>query len=522
VNAAQFLDDAVAGLDERSVVILRERTFARTPAAVRALAPRLGVSAEEVRRLEDLAAAALRTTLHADPEFMLLLPSTRDRVGLVLPVRQLLRDAPDLARDVPTVGAPLWRVVQRLDGRWDVVDGWCVSGTAANAVRETRRLLHDHADTAGVLPLATAADLLRLPDDPADPHGLQAWLARLDAGTIAGHVVLRGRSQAARAEALLHLHRSPLSTAQIADAVGAATVPGMQRVLATHHPIARTDRAMWGLRRWGLPEYLGVRALIGHALDTAAGPVPLTDLTAALTAQYSITVASVRVTAATWPYRTIDGTVARDPHPDNPARRARTLRRFYLDGTQHHLRLTVTDALLRGSATHLPVGIAAALHVPAGGKRTLTTAEGPVALRWTGAQPNHGSLRHLLAAADAQPGQQVILTYRGDTLALRILPPLPDDPLHAACLLCGLDPAAPDRPGRISAALGLPTDAPAADVVAHCQHRGETDLARAVAAGSGVELAEGARQRRGRGLSAHLGEGTGGEAPGQGRRGRGR
>jgi hypothetical protein len=114
-------------------------------------------------------------------------------------------------------------------------------------------------------------------------------------------------------------------------------------------------------------------------------------------------------------------------------------------------------------------------------------------------------------------------TYRGDTLALRILPPLPDDPLEAACLLCGLDPAAPDRHGRIRAALALPAGATAADVVALCRHRGETDLARAVAAGSGVEMElEGGASRRGRGRSAHLGEAAGGEAAGQGRRDRGR
>jgi hypothetical protein len=520
VNAAQVLDTAAAGLDARSALILRVRTFAETPVPLRALAPRLGVSHEEVRRIEGLATAALRTALTADPEFMLVLPSTRDRVGLVVPLDQLLRDAPELARDVASVGAPLWRVVQRLDGRWSVVDGWCVGGTAAAAVRGTRRRLQDHADSAGVLPMDTAAGLLGLPDDPADPHGLQAWLARLGAGTIAGHVVLHGRTQAARAEALLHLHGTPLSTAQIATTVGAATVPTMQRVLATHDPVVRTDRTMWGLRQWGLPQYLGVRGLIGQALDTAAGTVPLTDLIAALTAQYTVTESSVRVTATTWPYRIVDGAVERDPHPDAPARRRHNLRRFYLDGQQHHLRLTVTEALLRGSGARLPVGIAAALGVPAGGRRVLTTARGPVVLRWTGAQPTHGSLRHLLAAAGAQPGEQVILTYRGDTLALRILPPLPDDPLEAACLLCGLDPTAPDRHGRIRAALALPAGATAADVVALCQHRGETDLARAVAAGLGVELEEGAKQRRGR--SAHLGDAVGGEAPGQGRRGPGR
>jgi hypothetical protein len=31
--------------------------------------------------------------------------------------------------------------------------------------------------------------------------------------------------------------------------------------------------------------------------------------------------------------------VERDPHPDAPARRRHTLRRFHLDGQQHHLRL---------------------------------------------------------------------------------------------------------------------------------------------------------------------------------------
>ncbi len=135
--------------------------------------------AEYVASLPGAEREILRRRIHDDVDADSSQPSTfpfgtavgdflaalRTDVRPVASFDRILRDRPVLAQVVPGLDAPLWKVLDRLDDRCTVADGWIAVPDLAEAEKQTRALLGEFESANGVVQPAGVAAIWQLPAD---------------------------------------------------------------------------------------------------------------------------------------------------------------------------------------------------------------------------------------------------------------------------------------------------------------------------------------------------------------------
>jgi len=466
------------GLDERQLLILRERFLAPEPKTLDELAAVLGVSRERVRQIEAPVKELLVRTFHYGTTVGDLLASLRVEIQPVAALSRLVARHPQLSQEVPPVGVPLWLVLDRLDDYFEVADGWAVAPDIAAARDHTRTLLEDYGDAHGVVDLAVLSGAM----SALSEGELREWLVWCGYVFHEGKVLARTRSIADHAAAVLAVSGNPLSLDEIVERMGSGRNPRtVANVLADDARFVRTDRATWGLVGWEVAAYTSISHEIGNLLRLHPDGVALAEVIQSITSRFRVSPLSVQAYASGRDFQVVDGIVHIRKQQIAPRKDPADTRRLYREGDVWRLKTTVTADHLRGSGFPLPVAVAGIVGCKRGDVIELASRLGSHSIRWTGLQPSSGTIKRFLDAMDLREGQVIFLEFLPDgRFDIRATRPGADDldPQGRALALTGASPTSDvDEQRRLLAdAVGLPADAKPRQILSVYGRRGDDDI----------------------------------------------
>lgn len=283
-------------------------------------------------------------------------------------------------------------------------------------------------------------------------------------------------------EAALHVLGAPATAEAILATVNSAGSTSLERVnavLSKQYQFVRASRTTWGLRAWGVPEYVGIAHAIGARIDARGGNAKIDDLIADLLATYpDVAEGSIRSYTSTLEFISKDGMVRRrtaaDEWPTVPP--LNTVRGAFFNG-RHEIRLAlpVTTEVLRGSGQAIHPAVADAVGVGPGERRVFASSHGEVTVFWklsSTSGANVGSLRAQAVALEATTRDTLVLAFRLGDASLEVTHLGPEEPaLQRLADLLGHTVHNP------AAALAGSLRCRRSDVAAVLRARGDADLA---------------------------------------------
>jgi hypothetical protein len=302
-DLAERAEQAIAALSPRQAQAATLSLFADGPPPPDETAAVLGLSRARIRQLRMAARDNLVAHLDRDELLTTITSQIRKRIGIALPLSELLGAFPLLASEIPAAGQPLWRVLSRLDGGFEADGGWCACPALGEARAATRAMATERADAHGVVPLSDLGPLGRFPE----------WLA--DCGLVIhdGWVFTKTGGIGDWAAALLSACGTPLTDREIHATQPGRSLRSVQQALCQDPRVYRSDVNTYALAEWGLPAYGGIKALIRDELARNGGQLPLDDLVKRITGRCKATPRSVAALARQPPLRARAGIVSLVP-----------------------------------------------------------------------------------------------------------------------------------------------------------------------------------------------------------------
>ncbi|MFD8924932.1 hypothetical protein [Streptomyces mirabilis] len=474
---------------ERHLAIAAGRTFGQNRTSLESLGEQFGVSRERARQIQVELEKNLQRWLRSDDgqPFLGHLLAVQDHLGPVATEERLRLLHPAHEQPVAALGLPLWQVIAALLPQRTWSSGWLVHGDLDQRLEHTRIELTERCTTS-VPVWSNIVELLA-------QHGIRntdadAWLQAVKGfRVIDGHLLPWGRSISDRAEAVLALVGHPLSMEELYSRLDDTTaLASLRNQIQTDDRFLRRDRDLYGLRRWGGTEYLGIREMINRVLENAGGEAPAEEIVTSLCSQFDVSEKSVRAYLAAPEYDRFQRGWVRLSTPDDPAlaeyqpRRdvAQTRRCFQTGHGTWWYRLDVNGEHLRGSGFTIPTGFAAHLGLVPGGRLELSHDVGTTHLVWRN-QPACGSLRMLLEHIDAGEGDHVFLAAKDGRLkALRLAEKderdLTDTQRALRLMALSGQIVEQDMPAVLGRRIGLDDATTMDDVLTHLRTRGDKDI----------------------------------------------
>ncbi|WP_286131911.1 hypothetical protein [Mycobacterium sp. IS-1556] len=434
VGADAAVARLVSQLDDFDRTILAAQVWALEPIPRHVVAERLGVHAVSVGRNLRRARARFAELL-SDPAHQEVgehAAQVRQRLGPYLPVEAADLDLHRLGVDPTSQTAA---VLLHIAGPYARRGGWLEDVSTPGGSRARVAAAVDAVFNAQAAPtsdtLLHALTCLGLPPGVA----LTYLESRVDLRRF-GDVWVRwsGDTAANMAEAALHVLGTPATAEAIFATIGtgdcgATSLERVKAVLSKHDRFVRTSRSTWGLREWGVTEYVNIAHAIGERIDAGGGRATVTAVVNELRARYpDVSESSIRAYLGTLEF-VVDNGVARrrtkaDGWPAVPP--LNTVRGVFRNGANEiRVARLVTSEVLRGSGQTVHPAVAAAVGVSPGQQRTFTSAYGPgVTLSWklastTGA--SIGSLRAHAVAVGAAAADTLVLVFRLDDATLEVV-----------------------------------------------------------------------------------------------------
>lgn len=480
---AAYLESFLTMMDERETSILRERTFADRPLTLDALGHQLGVTRERVRQIEKKAELKLSKPLDSTP-IGDLAAAIRTRINKVCSLNYLLATFPALNEPVPSAGQSVWRLVDRLDDTFEILDGWAAV-PSVDAVREQTRSIDDSEfEIFGVSDLSQVAFALALPEDKRGDE-LRAWLDYCGCEMFENYVSSRQLPIPDWADLILRSFGSPLSIEEIAERMPVdRAVTSIRNALAEDDRFVRADRDRFALTLWGGPNYTGIRDAIEMAIDLSGGSTDLEALVQNLTTQFTVAASSVRAYAQAHPFESTGGKVRRRDGKEVFAANPSGSKRLYRVEDGWALRIKITRDHARGSGSVLPNALAVLIGLSPGDTLGILSIDGTQSVYWTGIQPSLGSIRRLLEPSRLSEGEWAFAIF-ADKGWFSLIPLRTADQggIDQALALAG---SPWQNAGKARAALALALSLPMASswpsIIGAAQNRGDNDLADAIIA----------------------------------------
>lgn len=408
---AAAVEAAFVGLGERELAVLRERVMADDPMSLDELGRRFGVTRERIRQIESKLIARL-TEQTQEGDLHSLATIAAGAIGSLVGLRTLIQRHPTLGEQVPAIGQPVWRFLDRLDPSYEIKDGWCARGTVSGVVARTKSEIARLAGQRCFVELAAV--------DESDVDLSPEWLEYCGVTLLRGCALLGRAGMPDRAEVVLHTQQEPMSSEDLIAELGVdRSVRSMRNQLSEDARFTRVNRDDWALTAWGLTGYLPIRAMIGRSLSGAGGEMTIDDLIADITSRFDVSPRSVVTYANSFPYIISKGVVRRRVRRD-----MRRLRRKGLAQTRglyrHHdsvkLRLVVSSEHLRGSGSPLPNALGEEIDLSIAEAKTLTRTEGEgtILVSWRGPQIVIGSVRVELEKLGLESGDIAFFVFGND------------------------------------------------------------------------------------------------------------
>jgi hypothetical protein len=476
-NLADILSAQLNLLSTREMDIVQGRIFDRPSETLDAIAARNSVTRERIRQIEGKLKGSIREWFSPGSALQVEADAVRGVIGPLISVDSLVDQMPGLATPVEPSGLPAWAVLERLHDELGSKGRWIAAPTVKVAEFKWVEALTSVTSEFGVLTqedvTLAARDLSRLGDDDR-----AEWMVGLGYTSWQGYWVSPAvKSIPDRVAALLSVKGEPMSQSEIFSALPDKSQFSVKNALATDERVMRTDMTEWGLTKWGLDEYIGIRAEMERRVRSA-GSIPLAQLIADLTTAFSVAPNSVVTYANAWPLVTREGAVSIDDD-DGVVRRtiAQTKNLFRgASADEWVFRILVNSDHLRGSGFPVPLALAGAAGLVQGETRRMTTANGVVSFSRRGPQPQLGSIRTQLNAQNSKVGDHVIL--RGDTHSIEFenISPLPTSAVDALRRLLGLHSSGNLSLEEVLRSLELSAGSTWSGVRRVLQARGEEDL----------------------------------------------
>lgn len=484
-SVAARLDCIIQEQPKRIVSILESRLFADAPETLDLLGSMHGVSRERIRQLEGQARANLLDALTSSETIRWANEAARRLSSPVRPLYDLLQAVPALAEVVPTVAQPVWRVLDRLDDAYEIVDGWCAAPSVSAAKDYTQLQLDDLSDQYGVAKFEDL-DIVRSTLQQDQSSQTEEWLRYCGYTILGSHVLANTSSIGNYAAAVLSIQGSPLSLSDISKQfLVERSLGSIRNAVANDSRFERVDVDLWGLSSWGLGSYSGIRGVIREALEKAGGCMKLEELVDQITERYSVATSSVTSYAASPPFSTIDGFVQVGGQNQRTHRRPERTRRLFRHPNSWALRITVSPDQMRGSGTSAPTALASILGLNHGETIQLPSRLGPQGVGWNGPQPYYSTIRRFLLDLDLEIGSDAFLIFHDDgSFSFAPMLPLSDaEPVTQVLRLLGRvdDTALNDPRAAIASSLGLAPDVSVPDLINAFKERGDEDVAEALA-----------------------------------------
>ncbi|MFF4147466.1 hypothetical protein ACFY0A_40645 [Streptomyces sp. NPDC001698] len=494
--APNLLDEPLTALapltsdwDKRQLAVAAARTFGPSRMSLEMLGEQFGVSRERVRQIQVDLEKKLQLWLHSDsgqPFFGHLL-AVQERLGPVATEEQLRALHPAHERTIPALNAPMWQVIASLLPERTWTSGWLIQGDLDERLEHTRVQLTQHCKSSAPA-WADIVDLLA--HQGIHEAAAQKWIHAVKGfRVIDGHLLPWGRSISDRAEAVLTLVGNPLSMDDLqARLDDGTTLASLRNQIQSDDRFLRRDRDLYGLRRWGGIEYLGIREMIIREIESAGGEAKVEDIVTALCAQFDVSEKSIHTYLAASEFDRFQRGWVRVAAPaatgvaDYQPRRdvAQTRRCFQTGHGTWWYRLDVNGEHLRGSGFPIPAGFAAHLGLAPGGRVELSHDAGTTQLAWRN-QSTCGSLRPLLEQMEAVNGDHVFLTAKdGHLKALRLASEgeltLTDTQRALRLMALSGQIAEKDMPHVLGQRIGLENATTMDEVLAHLRIRGDKDI----------------------------------------------
>ncbi|TCN56042.1 hypothetical protein EV641_103390 [Rhodococcus sp. SMB37] len=407
--------------------------------------------AEYVASLPGAEREILRRRIHDDVDADSSQPSTfpfgtavgdflaalRTDVRPVASFDRILRDRPVLAQVVPGLDAPLWKVLDRLDDRCTVADGWIAVPDLAEAEKQTRALLGEFESANGVVQPAGVAAIWQLPADE-----FESWMQYCGTTMFEGRILTAQGTVAGHAAQILEVIGDPLSAETLVARMDAnIDIHSVVEELGDDDRFTVTeDDGLWGLLEWETDLVTAVATRIARLVDGAAGSIELDKVAEALVQRFSISDASARVFAASGDFEVVAECVRRRRRTHVPALPPERTKRLYRLDEHWRLRIPVTRDHMRGAEVPIPSAVAGIVGCEPGAETVLRSRLGPQMLRWTGPVPQLASVRRFLDEIGIDEYGELFLEVRSDgrfdVLPLRTFASNAD-PLRKALALIG-------------------------------------------------------------------------------------
>ena len=407
--AAAAVELVIAELADRELAVLRDRVMADDPASLDVLGKQHAVTRERIRQIETKLIASLNERMK-EGDLHALATIAAGAIGSLVGLRALVQRYPTLGEYVPSIKQPVWRFLDRLDPAYEIKDGWCASGTVAEAVVRTRSALTRLAGGRAFVELAAI-------DEP-DLESSTEWLEYCRVTLLRGCAMLGRAGLVDRAEVILHTQQEQMSADDLVEASGIdRSVRSLRNQLAEDARFSRVDRDDWALTAWGLTGYLPIRAMIGRSLSAAGGEMTADELIADITSRFDVSPSSIITYAAAFPYITAKGVVRRRARRDMRRQRRKGLaqtRGLYRHDDSVKLRFVVNSEHLRGSGSTVPNAIGEEIDLSVSEAKTLTraTGEGTILVSWRGPQIVLGSVRAEIEKLGLTAGDFAFFVFR--------------------------------------------------------------------------------------------------------------
>lgn len=430
VPSYALLESFINELTNREIQILIGRVLKDKPDSLELIGEEFGITRERVRQLESKLLTNLRDWFSTDALILGFSKDFNARIGNLILLEDLLRDFPELTKEVSSLGLPTWYVFDKFDDSFESDGKWVASPSMSQVAQSFDSLFDQSKSSENFLDFDEFQRLITSWTD-TEVENIVEWC--LSRGYLICDKIIIGPANhtlLSVSHALLASRTLPISTDELWNLIPLArSMRSLANQLGDDERFARVGPNLWALKKNTESEYKSIRDELEKSIKDN-GPTHIQILEDELESKFGVSKASVRTYANNWPFQIVNDIVDfAETNTSSGRDFSRTKRSYYLSDSKFAIRSVVSTDHLRGSGFAIPSGLAAKLGVQPGTERIFKHHEtgSELSLRWPGLQPQMSSIRKPMNMLGAEVGDQFKLIFDGPNISISIISENLDD-----------------------------------------------------------------------------------------------